>query len=202
MREIADARRDLRPRRLQELQRLLRPRGRRRAAARLGAALDEPPAPPPAPPTAWAATSSASLLPDGADIEPVAAALREDGPGFTVDCSYGSVRVPREAADAPSALRLADQRMYAVKNARPSPPRRRRATCSSACSPSASPTCTTTSCDVGALAHEVGRRAGHPRGGAPRDRPRAPSCTTSARSRSPTSILHKPGPLDDDEWAS
>ncbi len=45
------------------------------------------------------------------------AALVESGDGFTVSSSYGMVRIPSEAADAESALRLADQRMYDRKGA-------------------------------------------------------------------------------------
>ncbi len=54
-------------------------------------------------------------------IEPIvtgaAAALSEHGEGFAVGCSHGSILLPVEAADAASALRIADQRMYAQKNA-------------------------------------------------------------------------------------
>jgi HD-GYP domain-containing protein (c-di-GMP phosphodiesterase class II) len=48
-------------------------------------------------------------------VEAVAAALIEHGEGFTIGCSYGSVLLPTEAQDTGSALRLADQRMYAQK---------------------------------------------------------------------------------------
>ena len=43
--------------------------------------------------------------------------LTEHGEGFTITCSYGSVVVPLETDDAKEALRLADQRMYANKQA-------------------------------------------------------------------------------------
>ena len=48
-----------------------------------------------------------------------ATALTEHGEGFTVTCSYGAIVLPREAQDATEALRIADQRMYAQKNAGP-----------------------------------------------------------------------------------
>jgi len=46
-----------------------------------------------------------------------ASALTEHGEGFEIGCSYGSIELPLEAADAAEALRIADQRMYAQKNA-------------------------------------------------------------------------------------
>ena len=53
---------------------------------------------------------------------------------------------------------------------------------------------------VAALAVEIGEQLGlSPHGCAAS--PSAVSCTTSASSRSPTAILQKPGPLDDDEFA-
>jgi diguanylate cyclase (GGDEF)-like protein len=45
----------------------------------------------------------------------VVEALSEHGPGFSIDASYGVVAVPADAADAATALRLADERMYANK---------------------------------------------------------------------------------------
>ena len=46
-----------------------------------------------------------------------ATALTEHGEGFNVTCSFGAIVLPREAQDATEALRIADQRMYAQKNA-------------------------------------------------------------------------------------
>jgi diguanylate cyclase (GGDEF)-like protein len=50
-------------------------------------------------------------------IAGAATALTEHGEGFTVTCSHGAIVLPREAQDATEALRIADQRMYAQKNA-------------------------------------------------------------------------------------
>ena len=50
-------------------------------------------------------------------IAGAATALTEHGEGFNVTSSYGSIVLPREAQDATEALRIADQRMYAQKNA-------------------------------------------------------------------------------------
>ena len=46
-----------------------------------------------------------------------ATALSERGEGFEIGCSYGAIELPLEAADVAEALRIADQRMYAQKNA-------------------------------------------------------------------------------------
>ena len=50
-------------------------------------------------------------------LEGAALALSEQGEGFWIGCSYGSITLPGEATDAAEALRIADQRMYAQKNA-------------------------------------------------------------------------------------
>jgi diguanylate cyclase (GGDEF)-like protein len=59
--------------------------------------------------------------PRGADaaalLDGAALALSEQGDGFWIGCSYGSVTLPRETIDPSEALRLADQRMYAQKHA-------------------------------------------------------------------------------------
>ena len=44
-----------------------------------------------------------------------AAALSDDGDGWSIGCSYGAAWIPSEAATERDALRLADQRMYANK---------------------------------------------------------------------------------------
>jgi HD-GYP domain-containing protein (c-di-GMP phosphodiesterase class II) len=58
---------------------------------------------------------------DGQLAEPLivgtAAALSEHGEGFEIGCSYGSIELPLEASQVAEALRIADQRMYAQKNA-------------------------------------------------------------------------------------
>jgi diguanylate cyclase (GGDEF)-like protein len=61
------------------------------------------------------------LLPAPGDIAPCTAALSEQGPTFAISCSAGSVRIPGEASTASEALRIADDRMYASKYARPAP---------------------------------------------------------------------------------
>jgi diguanylate cyclase (GGDEF)-like protein len=61
------------------------------------------------------------LQPGGRPVGPLvtgaAAALSEHGEGFRIGCSFGVILLPLEARDASEALRVADQRMYASKNA-------------------------------------------------------------------------------------
>ena len=146
------------------------------------------------------------LIEPGADdpeqlVRSAAAALSETGDGFTIGCSYGSILLPDEAADPAEALRIADQRMYAQKHAGPHvgrPPEQGRA---AARADRAQP-----------RPRRPPRRASPSSPSAPRAGSGCPprrssgsatpaSCTTPARSRSPTAILSKPGPLTEDEWA-
>jgi diguanylate cyclase (GGDEF)-like protein len=67
------------------------------------------------------------LLPcTGADAEPgvdaALLALSEQGEGFVVTASHGTVSLPDEASDAANALRLADQRLYSRKGGRRASP--------------------------------------------------------------------------------
>ena len=50
-------------------------------------------------------------------IDGAVAALSEHGDSFAVTCSHGVITLPLEATDAVDALRIADQRMYAGKQA-------------------------------------------------------------------------------------
>jgi two-component system, cell cycle response regulator len=57
----------------------------------------------------------------GEPFEPIvqgaAAALSEQGDGFSITSSYGAIAMPVEASDPVEALRIADQRLYASKHA-------------------------------------------------------------------------------------
>ena len=48
-------------------------------------------------------------------VERAAAALADEGEGFSVRCSLGAVLMPAEASDLTGALRIADERMYLDK---------------------------------------------------------------------------------------
>ena len=172
------AARALRPRRLQALQRHLRPPRRRRAAPAPRLAARSARSAPPAAPTGWAATSSACCCParrrpDDAFVDAAAAALRESGEGFSIAASYGSVRA-RRATSRPPPRRCRSPTSACTatsSSARPGAPTTR-ATCSCGSSTSASPGCTSTSPPSRELASAVGERLGFDRGGARRARPR------------------------------
>jgi two-component system cell cycle response regulator len=59
-----------------------------------------------------------ALIPPGTGPAALADALREDGLGFTITASFGSVRLPDEAPGVSEALTTADDRMYAQKTNR------------------------------------------------------------------------------------
>ena len=63
----------------------------------------------------------ALFMPGDQAVQPLvvgaATALSSHGEGFSIGCSYGAIMLPLEAADVADALRIADQRMYAQKNA-------------------------------------------------------------------------------------
>src|SRR5436309_2863973 len=60
--------------------------------------------------------------PDLADF--VASALREEGEAFAVTPCHGTVLIPNEAPSPADAMRLANERLYALKHAiRPQPQR-------------------------------------------------------------------------------
>jgi two-component system, cell cycle response regulator len=128
-------------------------------------------------------------------------ALTDRGRGFEVGSSCGLVMIPREASDVSSALRLADERLYAEKGEG----RRRVATheTSSAllqvieeCEPDLNGHVR----EVSALAREVGARLGLDAGQLD-ELARAAELHDVGKVAVPSSILRKAGPLDDSEWS-
>ena len=55
--------------------------------------------------------------PHEATVRGAAAALSEQGDGFSITCSHGAILLPVETDEPVEALRIADQRMYANKHA-------------------------------------------------------------------------------------
>ncbi len=128
-------------------------------------------------------------------------ALTDQGHGFDVGCSHGAARLPEEAQDRTSALKLADQRLYAQKFER-----RRDAITEQTCDAllqvlhEREPDLRDHVGDVAELALRVGRRLGL---GADEleDLRRAAELHDVGKSAVPDAILSKPGPLDPREWA-
>jgi diguanylate cyclase (GGDEF)-like protein len=139
---------------------------------------------------------------DDPDAISVAAAdaLTEHGQGFNIGSSWGSVLLHEEAADATVAMQLADRRMYARKNGgRPSVGRQMRDVLLATLT-EREPGLAAHVHDVAALAVAVGRRLDL----TPvelDELARAAELHDIGKVAIPDSILCKPGPLSDEEWA-
>jgi two-component system, cell cycle response regulator len=132
-------------------------------------------------------------------IAGAATALTERGEGFTVTCSYGAIVLPREAQDATEALRIADQRMYAQKNAgRTSATRQSKAVLVRALS-ERNPELFTQLEGVAELAESTARRLGLGEEEAEQIS-HAAELHDIGKVAIPDAILSKPGALDPREW--
>ena len=128
-----------------------------------------------------------------------ARALEARGDGFDVTASYGIVALPADAHTPEEALHLADRRMYAAKEARPSSAGLQTRTVLLKVLSEREPDLHEHSSDVMALARGVARRLGLPAD--ERDIvARAAELHDIGKMAIPDAILNKPGPLDDREW--
>ncbi|HYI98256.1 MAG TPA: HD domain-containing phosphohydrolase [Thermoleophilaceae bacterium] len=145
--------------------------------------------------------SSAAAEDRDAIVRLATEALTEHGDGFDVTASHGSVLVPAEAVDPTQALREADRRMYARKNLESrSSAGRQSADVLLRILSERSPALGVHLDEVTGLCDAVAERLGLP------EDERAPllqaaSLHDAGKAAIPDEILHKPGPLDDDEWA-
>jgi two-component system, cell cycle response regulator len=132
-------------------------------------------------------------------IDRACEALRERGEGFDVGSSFGAVILPEEAADASSALHVADERLYAQKHSRRSSSTATMDALLDALSfrePDLLPHLDT----VGSLSRETGIRLGLG-ADALDELVRAAQLHDLGKLAVPDEILHKAGPLDEREWA-
>ena len=128
-----------------------------------------------------------------------AAALSERGEGFEIGCSYGAIELPAEASEVADALRIADQRMYAQKNAgRMSASRQSKDVLLRALA-ERNPELRHHLSDVADLAEATARRLQLGQEEVERVR-HAAELHDVGKVAVPDAILAKPGPLDDDEW--
>ncbi len=125
-------------------------------------------------------------------------ALRAEGDRFTVTTSAGSVVMPREAATSGEALALADQRMYADKGAQRGAGHSAAREVLIQLLSEREPDLLRHMHDVAALAREVARRLDVDTETI-ETTVRAAELHDIGKVAIPDSILHKPGPLDDDE---
>jgi two-component system cell cycle response regulator len=136
----------------------------------------------------------------GAVVARASEALSEEGQGFDVTSSYGTVIVPEEATDVSHALHVADERLYQQKG------EARRATVTRQTSEAlmqvlreTQPTLNGHLSDVAWLARSVGQRFGLGMEEL-EDLTRAAQLHDIGKVAVPSEILGKPGPLSDSEW--
>ena len=127
-------------------------------------------------------------------------ALSEDGAGFKVRPSHGSVRLPEEAATPSAALHLVDQRMYSSKSGRRSSAKQQARDVAVRVLSEQLPDLREHAGSVAKLARGVGVRLGLD-GAELLDLVHAAELHDIGKLAVPAQILRKPGPLDEEEWA-
>ena len=145
-----------------------------------------------------------ALLAPGPDalmalVERAAQALAEHGEGFSVSSSWGAVLLGEEASDPGEALRLADQRMYARKRGSRNSVGRQTTDVLLRALAERHPELDRHSCDVGLLAEATAARLGLEPDDVEAVR-QAAQLHDIGKVAIPEAILHKPAPLDADEW--
>jgi diguanylate cyclase (GGDEF)-like protein len=143
----------------------------------------------------------ASVRPGEAErlIDRACAALSERGEGFDVSTSFGAVLIPDDATEPSEALRLADERLYAQKHSRRAEGDRTMLALLEALT-EREPELMVHLEGVGALAVETGRMLGLRRDELD-ELLKAAQLHDLGKLAVPDEILHKPGPLDEREWA-
>ncbi len=126
-------------------------------------------------------------------------ALSEQGEGFDVTSSFGAVILPEEAAEGSEALRRADERLYVQKRSKQTSRDRPREVLLQALY-EREPALHSHVHDVAAVAVEVGARLGLSDDELD-ELQQAAMLHDIGKIAIPDQILHKPGPLDEDEWA-
>jgi two-component system cell cycle response regulator len=124
--------------------------------------------------------------------------MSEHGEAFTIGCSYGVATLPHDAASAPDALRVADQRMYDYKQARSSASRQSTDVLLKVLS-EYSPDLHADTGVVSQLATMTAERLGLPEHEVKRIE-MAAQLHDIGKVAIPETILDKPGPLNDEEW--
>jgi diguanylate cyclase (GGDEF)-like protein len=133
-------------------------------------------------------------------IAAAAAALEEHGETFSISASCGTVLLPHEATTPEYALQLADERMYAHKQGRPSGAREQAHDVLMYIMQAKHPDLPGHSGGVAQLALPIGRRLGMSAEELD-DLARAATLHDVGKVGIPDGILTKPGPLDAEEWS-
>ncbi len=132
-------------------------------------------------------------------VAATAAALREQGDGFVITSSYGTVLVPDEVQDAERALLVADERMYAEKNSRRGSAGMQMRDVLLQTLREADPHLAVNAHGIGELSRGVARELGLD-GEDVDEIVRAAELHDVGKVAVPDAILGKPAPLDDREW--
>jgi diguanylate cyclase (GGDEF)-like protein len=127
-------------------------------------------------------------------------ALSEHGGGFSITASYGAILLPQESQDVTEAMRQVDQRMYAQKTSvRRSPERQTRDVLLRALQ-ERNPELAQRHAEVARLVVAVAERMELPHDEHTQLR-QAAELHDVGKMGIPEEILHKPAPLDAEEWA-
>jgi diguanylate cyclase (GGDEF)-like protein len=143
-----------------------------------------------------------ALVWDGADdelIERCLGALTGQGKGFSITASYGLVKIPAEADSADQALALADERMYAFKDSRRTSAGRQTRDLALQVIAAYEPALHEHASHVADLTEAVARRMGLC-GQELSDVVRAAELHDIGKVAIPFGMLHKEGPLEEQEW--
>ena len=132
-------------------------------------------------------------------VDQARVALSERGDGFEIGASAGHAALPEDAEDAEEALRVADRRLYAEKNSGRISARLQSAGVLRSAMTAWDPDLTGHTDEVAALAVDVASRLGLDEEEIER-LAIAVELHDIGKIAIPRSILHKPGPLDPDEW--
>jgi two-component system cell cycle response regulator len=127
-------------------------------------------------------------------------ALSEHGGGFSITASYGAILLPQESQDVVEAMQLVDQRMYAQKtSSRRLPDRQSRDVLLRALQ-ERNPELAERHTAVARLAEAITERIGLSNEDQAQLR-QAAELHDVGKLAIPEELLHKPGPLDAEEWA-
>jgi diguanylate cyclase (GGDEF)-like protein len=137
--------------------------------------------------------------PGDAPVQACLEALTDSGKGFSVSSSHGVVLVPHDTDDPDYALQLADQRMYACKGSGRTSAAQQTLDLARIVLEVQEPELGEHSTHVAELAGRVAQRLGI-EGQALAEVIRAAELHDIGKIAIPFSILHKAGPLDDEEW--
>jgi two-component system, cell cycle response regulator len=132
-------------------------------------------------------------------VERARAALCEQGDGFTIGASAGYAMLPGDTGDADEAMRVADRRLYAEKNSGRMSARLQSAGVLRSALSEWDPELAGHTNEVAALAIQVARRLGLDEDDIERVAIAA-DLHDIGKIAIPRTILHKPGPLDAEEW--